>query len=73
MKIKKLLCSTLIGLATLTIQNTVDAYGAFWYDKNVEITALGKAMLFPMSNMNTPYQYKINANEYSLEFKENDY
>ena len=73
MNIKKFLCMAMIGLSSITYSNSTEAFGAFWYDKNVEITSLGKAMLFPLSNVDNPYMYKIDGNEYSLEYKENDY
>ena len=73
MRLKSFLSGILLCLTILVYHNSVNAYGAFWYDKNVAITSLGKAMLFPLSDVNTPYQYKINPNEYSLEYKENDY
>ena len=62
-----------MGLTSLTFNNSVDAHGAFWYDKNVEITSLGKAMLFPLSNLSTPYDYIMSDNENSLSYKKNDY
>ena len=73
MRLKSFLCGMLLCLTIFIYHNSASAYGAFWYDKNVAITSLGKAMLFPLSDVNTPYQYKINPNEYSLEYKENDY
>ena len=73
MDFKKILCGAILGFSSLAFQNIVDAHGAFWYDRNVEITSLGKAMLFPLSNASTPYDYFMNPNESSLEYRENDY
>lgn len=55
------------------IHSTTFAFGVFWYDKNVEITSLTKAMLFPLSETNSPYDYFLNPKESSTAYQLNDY
>lgn len=69
----KSLITCIMLLMNFAFQSTANAYGAFWYDKNMEITSLGKAMIFPWSWAHAPYEYITSNVESSYEYRVNDY